>query len=286
MARIRSIKPEFWDDEKLASLPRDVRLLYIGMWNFSDDFGVVKSNPVWLKSKVFPFDEIQLSQFKKWLEMLERPGFNSPSASLAWVIPFQASGEGFYYLPKFSRHQRVEKPSTFNRNPEPPKAILDWKPTITDSLPEGSPTPPRGLPSVLGEVKGEGEVKGKGEGAAREFFDEARKSFPGTKKGIGPEWENFKKKFPNYTNILPLLAPAIEREIAHRAKLAATPGAFLPSWKNFGTWINGECWTQEFGEVTAVAPKIGFGAPPATRQQLEQTMDAVIARAKGNTLGL
>lgn len=120
MARIRTVKPEFWDDEKLATLPRDVRLLYIGMWNFSDDFGVIKANPIWIKSKVFPFDDIQLSQFKKWLEMLERPGFNSPGGSVAWAIPFSANGEAFYYLSNFSRHQRVDKPSTFNRNPEPP----------------------------------------------------------------------------------------------------------------------------------------------------------------------
>lgn len=164
MARIRTIKPEFWDDEKLAALPRDARLLYIGMWNFSDDFGVVKANPIWLKSKVFPFDEIQMSQFKKWLEMLERPGFNSPGGVMAWAIPFNANGETFYYLSNFSRHQRIDKPSTHNRNPEPPIGVSDWKTTIPQPLAEPSPSPLGALPSVLGKEgngKGIGNSKGK-----------------------------------------------------------------------------------------------------------------------------
>ena len=41
MARIRTIKPQFWDDLKIGRLSRDARLLYIGLWNFADDLGVV-----------------------------------------------------------------------------------------------------------------------------------------------------------------------------------------------------------------------------------------------------
>jgi len=59
MARIRTIKPEFWDDEKLSLVSRDARLTFIGMWTFSDDYGVVKGASVWLKSKIFPYDNIQ-----------------------------------------------------------------------------------------------------------------------------------------------------------------------------------------------------------------------------------
>ena len=39
MARIRTIKPEFWTDEKVVTLPFEARLLFIGMWNFCDDEG-------------------------------------------------------------------------------------------------------------------------------------------------------------------------------------------------------------------------------------------------------
>lgn len=40
MARIRTIKPEFWTAEQVMELSRDARLLFIGMWNFCDDAGV------------------------------------------------------------------------------------------------------------------------------------------------------------------------------------------------------------------------------------------------------
>ncbi len=52
MARTRMIKPEFWSDEKLAALSLQVRLIYIGLWNLSDDYGVVKGHPLcWLEAK-------------------------------------------------------------------------------------------------------------------------------------------------------------------------------------------------------------------------------------------
>ena len=40
MAKIRSIKMEFWLDEKIGSLPPEARLLYIGTWSLADDNGV------------------------------------------------------------------------------------------------------------------------------------------------------------------------------------------------------------------------------------------------------
>ena len=75
MARIRSIKPKFWDDIKIERLSRDVRLLYIGLWSFSDDIGVVIGDSIWLKSKVFPYDQIQVQQFEKWIKELVTNGF-------------------------------------------------------------------------------------------------------------------------------------------------------------------------------------------------------------------
>ena len=39
MARIRSIKPEFWTAEQVMECSPMARLLFIGMWNFCDDGG-------------------------------------------------------------------------------------------------------------------------------------------------------------------------------------------------------------------------------------------------------
>ncbi len=75
------------------------------------------------------------------------------------------------------------------------------------------------------------------------IFDIFRKLYPGKKRGLDPEFENFKKKYKNWRDILPLLKPAAENQIALRAKIK--DGEWQPSWKNLQTWINNQCWTEE-----------------------------------------
>ena len=70
MARIRTIKPEFWEDEKLTKLPLHARLLFIGTWNFADDNGLLLANPVLMKSHIFPYEDIGISTISEWMDML------------------------------------------------------------------------------------------------------------------------------------------------------------------------------------------------------------------------
>lgn len=53
MPRIRTIVPEFWEDERFSNVSLPAWLLYIGMKNFADDSGVILANEVIIKSKVF-----------------------------------------------------------------------------------------------------------------------------------------------------------------------------------------------------------------------------------------
>ena len=114
MARSRVIKPEFWSDEKLAKLSRDARLMYIGLWNCADDYGVTKGNAAWLKSQIFPYDDIGASCLTQWLKDLEKE---------KRIVSFSHHGETYFYLPTFRLHQRVDRPSR-QRNPEPPEELL------------------------------------------------------------------------------------------------------------------------------------------------------------------
>jgi hypothetical protein len=54
MARSRILKPEFWSDEKLALVPREARLAFAGLWTCSDDYGVTKGPPAWLRRVSVP----------------------------------------------------------------------------------------------------------------------------------------------------------------------------------------------------------------------------------------
>jgi len=110
MPRARMIKPDFWDDEKLSTISRDARLFYIGMWNFSDDYGVIKGNISWLKNKIFPYNNTKDEYIKKWLMELR---------DLKRILFFKHLDESFYFMPFFIKHQTISHPSS-TRNPEPP----------------------------------------------------------------------------------------------------------------------------------------------------------------------
>lgn len=45
MSRIRTIKPAFWTDETIDELSNDAALFFIGIWNFSDDYGYFPCSP-------------------------------------------------------------------------------------------------------------------------------------------------------------------------------------------------------------------------------------------------
>lgn len=141
MARIRTIKPKFWDDVKIGKISRDARLLYIGLWTFSDDLGVVISDPIWLKSKIFPYDQIQIQQFEKWIEELLIHGFIS-------LLSYKK--DGFYYLPNFNRHQVINKPNVDDVNM--PKDILT---SILNHIKDQSRNDTGSIPDISCPILGE-----------------------------------------------------------------------------------------------------------------------------------
>lgn len=101
MARIRTIKPEFWEDEKIGKLPIPCRLFFIGCWNFADDFGVIKGNAALLKSQIFPYDEsLRVSEIKKWIDSL---------VDARMLVPIIHAEESYYYIRTFRSHQILDK---------------------------------------------------------------------------------------------------------------------------------------------------------------------------------
>ena len=101
MARIRTIKPEFWEDEKIGKLPIPCRLFFIGCWNFADDFGVIKGNAALLKSQIFPYDEnLRVSEIKKWIDSL---------VDARMLVPIIHAEESYSFIRTFRSHQILDK---------------------------------------------------------------------------------------------------------------------------------------------------------------------------------
>lgn len=123
MARIRTIKPDFFVDEKVSRLKRDARLLFLGLLVYSDDYGTVRSNPVLIKSNIFPYDEaLRTSDVKSWLDAL---------VSLGMLEPFEYNGECFFNIRTFNIHQKVDHKSK-------PIVPIDKKEIILNQLYKGN----------------------------------------------------------------------------------------------------------------------------------------------------
>lgn len=132
MARIRTIKPEFFTSNDIVSLTPLARLFYVALWCESDREGRLSWNLRTFKLRYFPGDDCAISDLSN--ELVE--------AGL--VIPYEVDGKPYAEIPTFAEHQVIN-----NRESQsviPPRAF------------DASGTRESG---VLGEGKEGREGKGK-----------------------------------------------------------------------------------------------------------------------------
>lgn len=130
MARIRSLKPEFWTDSKLVRLSRDARLFYAGTWNFAMcDNGHLPDDADQLKMQIFPADE-DVS-----VEALVHELVGSGRLLRLW----SDDGRTFLQIKKLADHQKLEK--RWSPRCQACQATLVAPPPETSTkLPESLPT--------------------------------------------------------------------------------------------------------------------------------------------------
>lgn len=135
MARIRTVKPEFWIDERVGECSPTARLLFIATWNFADDNGNLERSSRQLKAQAFPYDSFDLEPLL--LELIGK----------GLLEEYEVNSHKYLHISNFEKHQKIEKKS-LARHP----------------LPDSSPTPPLPVGSVReGKVivrEEEGEVNG------------------------------------------------------------------------------------------------------------------------------
>jgi hypothetical protein len=136
VARIRSIKPDFWKSEKVSRMTgvdgRQARLLFIALWNFCEDSGCMRAAPAYVRAEVFPYDEdITAQDVARWLDLLE---------ATRLITRYQRPSGSFLMVRGFKDHQKIEKPSK-------PQLPL---PTEEELAGEGSPSHPPSPPPLIG----------------------------------------------------------------------------------------------------------------------------------------
>lgn len=115
MARIRSVKPEFWTADQIMEISRDARLLFIGLWNFCDDAGIHPASEKTLKAEVFPGDDLTSADVRRMVDELQANDL---------LIEYEIERKTYWQVTGW-HHQKIDQP-TFKH------------PTPTGGIPEGA----------------------------------------------------------------------------------------------------------------------------------------------------
>lgn len=107
MARIRTIKPEFWQDEKLAPLSPLDRLVFLGLISMADDLGRVHDNVKMIDAFIFPETSDTARESLATLSRISRV-----------TRGLTSSGQRVIQITNWTRHQKVDRPSNRAALPE------------------------------------------------------------------------------------------------------------------------------------------------------------------------
>lgn len=135
--KIRSVRPEFFTDVKMARLSFGARLLYIGLWSYADDEGRGEYLPKLIEGAIFPHES---ADFATWWAELEGMGR---------VVRYEVEGQSYFMIPTFGDHQKPNRVYASKLPPPPPLPA----PTQLAQRVDTAYAPP-----VEVEGEGEGEV--------------------------------------------------------------------------------------------------------------------------------
>lgn len=122
MARIRTIKPEFWTSEQVMECSAMARLLFIGIWNFCDDAGNHPMSPKTIKALVFPGDDITA---------LAVEGLLAELVSNRLITIYEAASKQYLHVNGW-HHQKIDRPTV--KHPE----FVEPSPSARREVGEGS----------------------------------------------------------------------------------------------------------------------------------------------------
>ena len=107
MARIRTIKPEFFTSEDIVSLSPLARLLYQATWCEADKEGRLCWKPRTFKLRYFPADDCDIEAM---------------CAELVNAGLVKLYGDGLAYIPSFGKHQHINPRESASALPDPDEA--------------------------------------------------------------------------------------------------------------------------------------------------------------------
>jgi hypothetical protein len=126
MPRIRSVHPGLWTDDAFVSCSPLARLLHIGLWTEADDGGAFSWNPLKLRMRLLPGDNLDLDQL---LDELVRADL---------IRRYEVDSRPYGAVRNFGQFQRPKKPT--RTHPMPP----DLRTYAASTALSSEPRPPKG----------------------------------------------------------------------------------------------------------------------------------------------
>lgn len=120
--RIRTIKPEWLDDERLAAASSDARLLSVALLLLADDHGRGRAGVQYLGAQVFAYHQDHHGKAREALREL---------VAMRFANVYEVEGQSYFEVRNWTKHQRVDHPG----KPRVP-APLDTIPETLARIPE------------------------------------------------------------------------------------------------------------------------------------------------------
>lgn len=108
MPRIRSTKPEFWKSRAVKRLPDRQKLVWMGLWNYVDDYGRILDEPGLIAGDLWAMD-LNAKQMNEALTGLHDRGR---------IIRYIVDDEGYIQVTGWD-HQKISHPTDSNIPPVP-----------------------------------------------------------------------------------------------------------------------------------------------------------------------
>lgn len=200
MARIRTIKPDFFRHEGLQDLAVEhgahVMLVFAGLWGHCDRFGRFECRPRHLKLDILPFLDFDMADT---IRALEGAGF---------IQTYEVGSKRYGFIPSFAEHQRFggKEASEPAKYPEPPV-----KTEGSNGEASGKQSPP--LEWSKGMENGIREREGKGEEVVEQAQPSPSNQNPEPEEPLGTNWQELTPTDPLSTKGWP---KAVDLRIAAR----------------------------------------------------------------------
>ena len=229
MARIRSVKPDYFASEQVASVSYQWRLLFIGLWTHADREGRLLDRPARLKAMLFPYDDLNVDEGLGCL------------ANAGLITRYEGQGLRLISIPTWAKHQQ----------PHIKEAPSSLPPPLDDHE--------HGARTVLAaQIRKGADQEGKGTvpDALRARFERFWSEYP-RRVAKDAAWREFQKCKPD-DHLVGLMIDAVRAQ-TRSAQWSKDGGQYIPhprTWLHQGRWLDDTDRTEDTRERW-VCPHVG-----------------------------